>query len=112
MNNTTNHGFTDTGWTIWQADRNIARKLYAVSDNVRSWDNTSARFALYSDLHDVFSYVDVKVTGRKVRWDHNNRLTVRVVFTDDEEAESCGAEILKRDGKWFEIADAKELLGE
>lgn len=107
---TNNAAFTSTGMNLWQPERGIVRSIHTVSEEAARWDGTSCRFAVYSDQYSVYSYCTIKVTGRKVRLDGNHRLTVQVTFENDGEPETVRAEVLKADGKWFDMADAKAIL--
>jgi len=98
--------FHPLDWNIWQEDAGLVRRLCAVSDAARNWDGTDARLALYSDLTNSYSYCRVVITGRKVRFDCTNRLTVRVIF-DQAEAGETRAEVLKPDGRWFDFAETR-----
>ena len=93
-NNTRNDfpEFTNTGARIWLRDTFCARKVYAVSDVARKWDGTTARFALHLPQTDAMAYIEVKVTGRKWRYNASRdwRLTCRVRFVGSDVSESSG----------------------
>ena len=84
------------------------RRLHRVSQAARDWDKTSAQFALYSERHNCYSYVWLRITGHRVRYSPNYRLTVRVDF-EDQDAKNCEAIMLLPDGGMFVIEQVKEL---
>lgn len=104
-------GFRFAGFNISLSARDAdpwPRGLYIVDDATRAWDGTTRRFALYSERHNVFSYCDVRVTGRRVRAAENFRLTVRVDFDGIGEA-NHPAILLRPDGRFFNLADVALL---
>jgi hypothetical protein len=104
--------FQPTGFNIAFTGKDAnpwPRALYAVDAAAAAWDGTTRRFALYSEQHDVYSYCSVRITGRRILWNGNYRLTVRVDF-DGESGENHAAIMLRPDGRRFEMADAQHVL--
>jgi hypothetical protein len=105
-------GFQFTGFNISLTGKDAdpwPRALYAVDLKVAEWDGSTRRFALYSERHSVFSYCDVRITGRRILWNGNYRLTVRVDF-DGESGENHAAIMLRPDGRAFDMAEALHVL--
>lgn len=101
-------GFQFTGFNVSLTGKDAdpwPRALYAVDDATRAWDGTTRSFALYSDLHKAFSYCSVRITGRRVRWNGNYRVTVRVDF-DGEGGTNHAGIMLHPDGSSFEMDEA------
>lgn len=91
----------------------LPRSLHSVSEDARLWDATSARFALYSDNHNYFGYVNIRITGREVRWVTNRgwAIAVRVDFLGDgDESLNCKAIMMRPGGDLFERDTAKAIL--
>lgn len=104
--------YTNTGFNISLTGNDAnswPRGLHLVSDAARKWDGTTARFALYSDLHGVYSYCTVRLTGRGLRCNPNYRVTVRVDF-EGEDARNCEAILILPDGGYFGFEAAQALL--
>jgi len=96
-NNEKPEAFTTTTCNIWLRDGFAARPLTRVAQWVADWDGVPhARFALESptqvssDGRTVRCFVEVKVTGRKWRFDPctgMHRMTCRVRFIHEDAAD-------------------------
>lgn len=106
--------FTATDLVVYTEHCSWSRSLFTLSDAVKKWDGIEADFALYSDLHDVYSPVRITVTGRTVR--DGNRVTVRLDFEADGDREVVRGEVVLARKVWARqdrdaaLAGLKKLL--
>lgn len=78
--------FVPVGFNVYFPESNPwPRQIVRLSDAVRAWDGMESRFAVYSDLYDVYLPCKIDVTGRGVRFISNGtyQLTVRVMFENE-----------------------------
>ena len=104
----TKHGFETTGITINL--NGVYRDVYTVSEEVRQWDGTEAKLALFSEQHQAFAGCWIKITGRSLQVGSFGKvfLRCRIVFESDSERESCAAEIVVQG--WPEIQEIRKAL--
>jgi len=110
MHNPKNHPaisyMEETGLILTTKDQPFPRQLFVPSREVLEWDGAdvdTTTHAIYSDQHDVFSPVEIKVTGRKLRlfngaWGIKCR--VRLTIGESYDRGWFDAVMMQPGGKW------------
>ena len=77
--------FEDIGRVHLSQESGLCRRVVAVPGKTAREDGVESKWAVYSEVHDVFGYVDIEVTGRKPLYmDGSWGVTVRATWPNGE----------------------------